>query len=52
MVTEGMPKVVARFSLRFTINLQNYESCKIEAGIELEGTIDNRRNFKNRHKMK
>lgn len=41
MVTEGMPKVVAKFSLGFTINLQNYESCKIEAGIELEGTIDN-----------
>lgn len=41
MVTEGMPKVVAKFGLGFTINLQNYESCKIEAGIELEGTIDN-----------
>jgi hypothetical protein len=41
MITEGMPKVVAKFGLGFTINLQNYESCKIEAGIELEGTIDN-----------
>lgn len=41
MVTEGMPKVVAKFGLGFTINLQNYESCKIEAGIELEGTVDN-----------
>lgn len=41
MVTEGMPKVVAKFGLGFTVNLQNYESCKIEAGIELEGTIDN-----------
>ena len=41
MTTEGMPKVVAKFGLGFTINLQNYESCKIEAGIELEGTIDN-----------
>ncbi len=41
MVTEGMPKVVTKFGLGFTINLQNYESCKIEAGIELEGTIDN-----------
>lgn len=42
MVTEGQPKIVAKFSLGFTINLGNYESCKIEAGIELEGTVDNK----------
>lgn len=39
--TEGKPKVVAKFSLGFTINLGNFESCKIDSGIELEGTVDN-----------
>lgn len=41
MVTEGVPRVVAKFGIGFTINLGNFESCKIEAGIELEGTRDN-----------
>lgn len=41
LTTEGKPKAVAKFGLGFTINLQNYESCKVEAGIELEGTVDN-----------
>lgn len=25
----------------FTVNLGNYESCKFEIGVELEGTVDN-----------
>lgn len=41
LVTEGQPKAVAKFSLGFTVNLGNYESCKIEAGMEVEGTVDN-----------
>jgi len=41
LITEGMPKVVAKYSLGFTVNLGNYESAKIESGIEIEGTIDN-----------
>lgn len=41
LMTEGMPKCVAKYSLGFTINLGNYESAKIESGIEIEGTIDN-----------
>ena len=41
LVTEGQPKAVAKFAMGFTVNLGNYESCKIDAGIELEGTIDN-----------
>ena len=41
LVTEGMPKCVAKYALGFTINLGNYESAKIESGIEIEGTIDN-----------
>jgi hypothetical protein len=41
LTTEGKPKAVAKYNLGFTINLGNYESCKIEAGLELEGTVDN-----------
>lgn len=41
LTTEGMPRCVAKYSLGFTINLGNYESAKIESGIEIEGTIDN-----------
>jgi len=41
LTTEGQPKVVVKFGLGFTINLGNYESCKLESGIELEGTVDN-----------
>ena len=37
LVTEGQPKAVAKFAMGFTVNLGNYESCKIDAGIELEG---------------
>ena len=40
LMTEGQPKCVAKYSLGFTINLGNYESAKIESGIEIEGTLD------------
>lgn len=41
LTTEGKPKATAKYNLGFTVNLGNYESCKIEAGIEIEGTVDN-----------
>ena len=41
LTTEGMPRAVAKYALGFTINLGNYESCKVESGIEIEGTVDN-----------
>lgn len=41
LMTEGMPRCVAKYALGFTINLGNYESAKVDCGIEIEGTIDN-----------
>ena len=41
LTTEGKPKATARYALGFTVNIGNYESCKIEAGLEVEGTVDN-----------
>lgn len=41
LYTEGEPEIKVKFGLGFTLNLMNYESARIDAAVELTGTVGN-----------
>lgn len=45
-IPEGVPTIEVMKSIGFTVNLQGYESARIDASVTIKGTLENKEEIK------